>query len=56
MQENILINEANQYANYAWQELILMPGEHRLGEDGFAEFWPDEMAMTDLIVNLWFAL
>ena len=53
--ESVLIHDANAYYQYDWKELILLPGEHRLGEDGFAEFWPDEAAMTETVVNLWFA-
>ena len=33
----------------------MLPGTHTLGEDGFAEFWPDEPAKTQLIADIWFS-
>lgn len=53
--DQVLINDANAYHDYAWQELRLLPGVHTLGEDGFAEFWTDEAASTQMIVDIWFA-
>lgn len=52
--EKILINEANAYSKYDWQPLVTLPGEHGVGEDGFAEFRVDEQRMMDIIVDLWF--
>lgn len=53
-EENVLLGDVNSYYKYQWQEMKMLPGIHRLGEDGFAEFWPDEQACADLIVNVWF--
>lgn len=52
--EQVLISDVNAYHSYQWQDLRLLPGTHKLGEDGFAEFWPDVQAMTELIVEIWF--
>lgn len=52
--ENTLISEANAYGGYEWQPLQTLPGTHRTGEDGFAEFWPDEPALSEIIVDIWF--
>jgi len=53
--ESILISDANAYARYNWQEMQMLPGTHTLGEDGFAEFWPDEPAKMQLIADIWFS-
>ena len=53
-EENILISEANAYGQYDWQPLVTLPGEHCVGEDGFAEFRVDEQKMMEIIVDLWF--
>jgi len=52
--ENTLISEANAYGSYEWQPLQTLPGTHRTGEDGFSEFWPDEPALSEIIVDIWF--
>ena len=41
--------------NYEWQSLVLLPGMHVMGEDGFAEFWIDENAAADIISKIWFS-
>lgn len=53
--ENTLLNETNAYAGYEWQPLRTLSGTHTYGEDGFAEFWADEKALSDMIVEIWFA-
>ena len=53
--ENTLLNEANAYGNYEWQPLVILPGMHTIGEDGFAEFWPDQPALSEMIIDIWFA-
>jgi len=53
-EEKILISEANAYSKYDWQPLRMLPGDHVIGGDGFAEFHADEPAMMDMIVEVWF--
>lgn len=52
--KQLLINDVNTYKNYAWQDLVLLPGTHTIGEDGFAEFWIDEKAAAGIISGIWF--
>lgn len=52
--KGVLLSHVNAYYRYEWQDMQMLPGIHRLGEDGFAEFWPDEQACADLIVDIWF--
>lgn len=52
--ENILLSDVNAYKSYDWQGLRMLPGSHNIGEDGFAEFWLEEQAMTDMVVEIWF--
>lgn len=50
----LLINDVNTYKHYAWQDLVLLPGTHTIGEDGFAEFWIDEKSAAEIISGIWF--
>ena len=52
--EELLINDVNSYKNYEWQDLVLLPGTHVIGQDGFAEFWLDEQAAAKVIADIWF--
>jgi len=52
--KSILLGDANAYKNYVWQEMQMLPGTHRVGEDGFAEFWVNEPAAAKMIVETWF--
>lgn len=51
---NVLLGEANAYGKYAWMPLKTMPGDHRMGEDGFAEYWVNEPMATELVAGIWF--
>ena len=53
--QKVLLGEANAYGEYSWKPLQTLPGAHRLGEDGFAEFWVDEPMALDMIVDIWFS-
>ena len=53
--KQLLINDVNTYKKYDWQELVLLPGMHTIGEDGFAEFWIDERAAAEIISDIWFS-
>lgn len=52
--ENLLLSEINAYADYDWKKLRTIDGEHRLGEDGFTQFWPDQAALDALVLDVWF--
>lgn len=52
--QKIILNEADAFSAYQWNELKTIPGSHCVGEDGFTEFWPDEQAMQTMIVDVWF--
>lgn len=52
--ENLLLSEIDAYADYEWKTLRTIAGEHRLGEDGFTQFWPDSDALNALLMEIWF--
>ena len=52
--ESVLLNDVRSYKRYGWNELVMLPGSHNIGEDGFAEFWIDEQAAMDIVVDIWF--
>lgn len=49
-----MLSDLQRYAGYTWQPFAAVQGTHTTGADGFTEFWPDEDALTQLIVSLWF--
>lgn len=51
---SILVAEADAYSSYEWKPMKMLPGWHRKGDDGFTEFWTDEPALMDIIVDVWF--
>lgn len=52
--QSVLISESNAFQTYAWKELVEIRGTHRIGEDGFTEFWPDEAQMKAIVAGIWF--
>ena len=54
MTENALLSDMDKYAGYVWSDFVSFPGEYRVGEDGFTEFWLDEAQTENIIVNMWF--
>ncbi|MBQ2956077.1 MAG: LCP family protein [Clostridia bacterium] len=52
--QNVLIAEADAYSTYEWKELRTLPGTHGVGGDGFTEYWTDEEALMEMIVEIWF--
>ena len=52
---NVLLNDFNMYSDYEWNALRMLSGEHCIGQDGFAEFWIDEVQAREMIVDIWFA-
>lgn len=51
---SILVNESGAFTAYEWNDLKTISGTHRVGSDGFTEFWPDETALTALVAQIWF--
>lgn len=52
--EDILLQEANAYANYTWNPMRTLQGSHSLDEYRFAEFWVDENFLRELAAEIWF--
>lgn len=52
--DNVLLSDVNAYYGYNWKELKTLPGAHRVGDDGFTEFWPEKQTFEDMIVDVWF--
>ncbi len=49
-----MLNEAAVMKDYGVSEAIHIDGVHKIGADGFMEFWVDEEALTKLIVELFY--
>lgn len=52
--QNVIFGDINSYCGYDWQMLHAPQGAHRMGDDGFMQFWPDEQSFQDMIVEIWF--
>lgn len=52
--ESILLNESNAFTSYEWKSLLSIDGTHRVGDDGFIEFWPDTAKLNAQIADIWF--
>lgn len=52
--ESVLLSDINAYSGYQWKNLILLPGTHRLGDDGFMQYWPKEAELTRILTDIWF--
>ncbi len=49
-----LVTEAANAKNYTRPAVYSIPGEHKIGERGFMEFWPDEKALRETVLKLFF--
>lgn len=49
-----LVSEAYNAKNYSRPAAYSIPGEHIIGERGFMEFWPDEKALKETVLKLFF--
>ena len=49
-----LVQEAVNAKNYTRPAVYSIAGEHRIGEDGFMEFIPDEKALKETVLKLFF--
>lgn len=52
--DETLINDVNAYSRYEWADMRTLSGEHAIDEYGFAEFWVDNEALTQLVADIWF--
>lgn len=52
--EEILLQEADVYANYKWNPMRILEGTHSLDEYRFAEFQVDENSLRKLAAEIWF--
>ena len=51
---DVLLRDVNAYGDYEWNALRILSGEHTIDEEGFAEFWVDEAALSRLVADVWF--
>lgn len=51
-----MLNEAAVMRNYAISEAVHIQGSHKIGSDGFMEFWADEEELKKLIVELFYTV
>ena len=52
--ESALLRDVNAYGDYEWNALRLLEGEHKIDTYGFAEFWIDDVALNELVADIWF--
>ena len=54
IQRSKLVDEAYLARSYSRPAVYTIPGEHRTGEDGFMEFVPDEKALKEVVLKLFY--
>ncbi len=54
IQRSKLVDEAYLARSYSRPAVYSIPGEHRTGEDGFMEFLPDEKALKEIVLKLFY--
>lgn len=54
MTDSAILSTLQKYDGYEWQAFMLLPGEYRVGSDGFTEFWLDERQTQEMLTALWF--
>ena len=52
---SVLLRDMNAYEGYLWQPLHTPEGSHSVDEYRFAEFWADDDALKELVLEIWFA-
>ena len=48
------LNMANKASPYQVQPMLTLAGEHTVGADGFIEFHPDEDALIQLVLDIFY--
>lgn len=51
MVRGFMINTANKINKYDVLPIVQLPGEHRLGENGYMEFHPDSQALLEFVLE-----
>ena len=54
MSRGRLINEVWNARNYERTPLVRLAGEHRVGSDGFMQFYIDEEALEQTVIALFY--
>lgn len=54
MTDSALLSTLQEYDDYEWQAFMVLPGEYRVGADGFTELWLDESQTQQMLTALWF--
>lgn len=54
MTQNEMLEAWQSYGGYALKAFEELPGEHRVSEDGFVEFWLDEEQVQKRLAEMWF--
>ena len=53
--EETLLRDMGAYEDYEWLPMRAIQGTHRIDSYGFAEFWPDETVLKEMVAEIWFA-
>lgn len=53
--QSVLLRDMNAYEGYLWQPMRALEGEHSMDEYNFAEFWADDDALQELVLDIWFS-
>lgn len=54
MPDSGILSTLQKYNDYEWQAFMVLPGEYRVGADGFTELWLDESQTQQMLTALWF--
>lgn len=54
MTDSVILSTLQKYDDYEWQSFMTLPGEYRVGTDGFTEFLLDESQTQQILTALWF--
>lgn len=54
MKKGKIINEVNKAKSFRLNDMIIIDGEHIIGNDGFVEFHPDEEALQRMVLDVFF--
>lgn len=54
MTDSVILSTLQKYDDYEWQSFMVLPGDYRVGTDGFSEFWLDEFQTQQILTALWF--
>lgn len=55
LQQSWLLNNSYSIENYEVTDIITLKGTHSIGETGFMEFHPDERALKEMLIDVFFS-